>query len=42
MSQGNVEVVLKQFEDTNARDFAAAMDAYADDVRLVAHWGLGS
>jgi ketosteroid isomerase-like protein len=41
MSQENVEVVLRQFEHTNARDFAAAMEAYADDVTLVAHWGLG-
>jgi ketosteroid isomerase-like protein len=41
MSQENVEVVLRQFADTNARDFGAAMDAYADDVTLIAHWGVG-
>jgi ketosteroid isomerase-like protein len=33
----NVEVVLKQYADTNARDFTAVMDAYADDVELVLH-----
>ena len=32
MTQQNVEVVVKQFEDTNARDFTAVMDAYAEDV----------
>jgi ketosteroid isomerase-like protein len=37
VSQADVEVVLKQYRDTNARDFAAAMDAYADDVELVPH-----
>ncbi|MBN1529732.1 MAG: nuclear transport factor 2 family protein [Thermoleophilaceae bacterium] len=37
MSQADVDVVLKQYRDTNARDFAAVMDAYADDVELVAH-----
>ena len=36
MSQAEVDVVLKQFRDTNARDFAAVMDAYADDVQLAA------
>ena len=41
MSRENVEVVLRQFADTNARDFAAAMDAYADDVTLISHWGVG-
>jgi ketosteroid isomerase-like protein len=41
MSQENVDVVLRQFEHANARDFAAAMDSYADDVTLVAHWGVG-
>ena len=35
MSQENVEVVRGQFEATNRRDFAAAMDAYAEDVVLV-------
>ena len=38
MSPENVEVVRRQFADTNARDFAAAMDAYADDVTLISHW----
>jgi ketosteroid isomerase-like protein len=38
MSQENVEVVVKQFEDVNARDFATAMDTYAEDVTLVVHW----
>jgi ketosteroid isomerase-like protein len=33
--------VLKLFADTNARDFAAAMNAYTDDVTLVTHSGLG-
>ena len=33
----NVEIVLGQFEAVNARDFAAAMDAYAEDVALTAH-----
>jgi ketosteroid isomerase-like protein len=37
MSQENVEVVVKQFGDTNARDFAAVMEAYAEDVMLVMH-----
>jgi ketosteroid isomerase-like protein len=37
VSQQNVEVVVKQFADTNARDFAAVMAAYAEDVALVMH-----
>jgi ketosteroid isomerase-like protein len=37
----NVEIVLGQFEAVNARDFAAAMDAYAEDVALVVHGSLG-
>ena len=37
MSQENVEVVVKQFEAVNARDFASAMDAYAEDVTLIVH-----
>jgi ketosteroid isomerase-like protein len=41
MSQENVEVVVKQFEDTNARDFAAVMDAYVEDVTLVLHGDVG-
>lgn len=35
MSKQNVDIVVRLFEDTNARDFAAVMDAYADDVVLV-------
>jgi ketosteroid isomerase-like protein len=35
MSQENVEIVRGQFEATNRRDFAAAMDAYTEDVVLV-------
>jgi ketosteroid isomerase-like protein len=37
MSQENLAVVVKQFRDTNARDFAAVMEAYAEDVMLVLH-----
>jgi ketosteroid isomerase-like protein len=37
MSQENVEIVIGQFEKTNARDFKAVMDAYADDVILRLH-----
>jgi ketosteroid isomerase-like protein len=37
----NVDVVRKQFEATNARDFARAMDFYADDVVLVIGEGWG-
>jgi ketosteroid isomerase-like protein len=37
MSQENVEVVVGLFENTNARDFPAAMDAYAEDVVLALH-----
>jgi len=37
MSRENVEVVLKQFGDTNARDFAAVMEAYAEDVTVEVH-----
>jgi ketosteroid isomerase-like protein len=37
MSRENVEVVRGQFEGVNARDFPAVMDAYAEDVVLVAH-----
>ena len=33
----NVQVALKQFEDTNARDFAGVMDAWAEDVTLILH-----
>jgi ketosteroid isomerase-like protein len=37
----NSEVVVGQFEAVNARDFAAAMDAYAEDVELLVHDQLG-
>jgi ketosteroid isomerase-like protein len=37
MSRENVDVVVKQFADTNARDFEAVMEAYAEDVVLVFH-----
>ena len=37
----NVEIVVGQFEAVNARDFAAAMEAYAEDVTLIAHGHLG-
>ncbi len=36
MSQADVDVVLDQFAAVNERDFARAMDRYADDVRLFA------
>jgi ketosteroid isomerase-like protein len=36
VSQTTVEVVREQFAATNARDFARAMDIYADDVTLAA------
>jgi ketosteroid isomerase-like protein len=42
MSQENVEVVVGQFEGVNTRDFAAVMDAYADDVVLALHSKLRS
>ena len=35
MSDENVDVVRRQFEATNAGDFARAMSYYADDVVLV-------
>jgi ketosteroid isomerase-like protein len=40
MSEENVEVVIATFEAVNTRDFAAAMDVYADDVMLVLHGDL--
>jgi ketosteroid isomerase-like protein len=42
MSQTNVEVVLALFDSTNARDFEAVMEAYADDVVLSVHGELGA
>ena len=41
MSQENVEVAVKQFEGTNARDFAGVMDTWAEDVTLIVHWQAG-
>ncbi len=41
MSQENVEIVVGQFENVNAREFGAVMDAYADDVVLVLHGDVG-
>jgi ketosteroid isomerase-like protein len=41
MSQENVDVVVKQFQDTNARDFASVMVAYAEDVTLELHGEVG-
>jgi ketosteroid isomerase-like protein len=41
MSQENVDVVRKQFEAVNARDFTAAMDAYTEDVTLAIHGDAG-
>jgi ketosteroid isomerase-like protein len=40
MSQRNVDIVVGTFESVNARDFKAAMDAYADDVVLALHGDL--
>jgi ketosteroid isomerase-like protein len=37
MSQENVDAVVRYFENTNARNFKAVMDAYADDVVLSLH-----
>src|SRR6266511_901374 len=37
MSEENVEIVLGQFESTNARDFAAVTDEWAEDVTAAAH-----
>ena len=42
MSEENVEVVVRQFERTNARDFAAVLATWADDVTLVLHGELGA
>jgi ketosteroid isomerase-like protein len=41
MSQENVEIAVKQFEGTNARDFGGVMDTWADDVTLIVHWLAG-
>ena len=37
MSLENVQLVLQQFERTNARDFAGVMDTWAEDVTLDLH-----
>ena len=44
MAAEPIEVVRAQFDATNARDFARAMEMYAEDVVLVVSesWGLGS
>ena len=42
MSEENVEVVVRQFEATNARDFTAVMDAWTEDVTLVLHVQIAS
>jgi ketosteroid isomerase-like protein len=42
MSERDVDVVRDQFEAVNERDFERAMSLYAEDVVLVATWGLDS
>ena len=42
MPEENVDVVVRQFEATNSRDFARVMDAWTDDVTLVLHVPLAS
>ena len=37
MSQENMDIVVEQFERTNARDFAGVMGTWAEDVTLVLH-----
>jgi ketosteroid isomerase-like protein len=37
MSQESVEMVVRVFEAMNSRDFAAALDAHAEDVTLAVH-----
>jgi len=37
MSEENVRLIADQFEAINARNFAAVVDAYADDVVLSLH-----
>jgi ketosteroid isomerase-like protein len=41
MSQENVEIVVRQFECVNVRDFAGVMDAWAEDVTLIVRGELG-
>ena len=41
MSQENVEIAVKQFEGTNARDFAGVLDTWAEDVTLTLHGVIG-
>ena len=40
MSQETLELAVMQFENTNARDFAAVMDSWAEDVTLILHGDL--
>jgi ketosteroid isomerase-like protein len=41
VSKADIDVVVDQFEAVNERDFARAMDRYADDVVLVVHPSFG-
>jgi ketosteroid isomerase-like protein len=41
MSQRDVEVVQRHFEGVNRRDWEAVMDAYDEEVVLVAHASVG-
>ena len=41
MSEENVKLVVGVFEAVNVRDFAAAMEAYAEDVTLAIHADVG-
>lgn len=41
MSEADVQVVRDQFQAVTDRDFALAMDLYADDVVLVVHPSFG-
>jgi ketosteroid isomerase-like protein len=42
MSQENVAVIRDVFEAVNRRDFAAVMEAYADDMVLAVHGDVGA
>jgi ketosteroid isomerase-like protein len=42
MSQDHVEVVIGQFEAVNAHDYAAVLDATAEEVTLVLHGDLAT
>jgi ketosteroid isomerase-like protein len=41
MSEENVEVVLRQFEDFIAQEFDSILDAWTEDVSLIVHGALG-